>query len=179
MEKAVPKIEKSIKEYSGRAYLAAYRLTGNEADAWDLLQETFVRVLKKAGLYNPKLDFGAWLYRVMFRVFLNRRRSQKRRFASQQEPVSGETMQTTAQSKAGGAESPEAAAQREETQAKIFKALDALPADQRACLVLVDIEGHSYADVANILGWPVGSVAGRLFRARRLMRETLGEQQEG
>ena len=154
-------------------------MTGNEADAWDLVQETFVRVLKKAELYNPEQDFGRWLYRVLFRVYLNRRRSQTRRREVQADTVSGEILSTSQQVKEGGGDSPEIAAQRAETHKKIFDSLNALTADQRACLVLVDIEGRSYEDAAKILCWPVGSVAGRIFRARRLLREKIGERPEG
>jgi len=155
-------IDTLIEKHSDQAYAVAFRLTGNRTDAWDLVQESFLRALEKAALYDPQFDFGGWLYRVLYRVYLNGRRGRCRR---REIPLE--------ESPAAPDESPEAALERAETQVRIFEGLDALPADFRACLVLVDIEGHSYEEASDILNWPVGSVAGRLFRARRLLREKL------
>lgn len=167
-----PGVERLIEEHSGRAYAAAYRLTGNEADAWDLVQEAFVRALEKSAQYDPSFDFGGWLHRLLYRVYLNRRRGQSRRREQALEPEAAPAAREPA------AESPEAAAQRRETRERIDAGLARLPDDQRACLLLVDVEGRGYEEAADILGWPVGSVAGRLFRARRQLRAWLDEPTE-
>lgn len=168
-------VEALIERHTDRAYAAACRLTGNPSEAWDLVQESFLRALDKADLYDPRQDFGGWLYRILFRVFLNRRRGDPRRREIPIEPAAGE------EASAGGfrisdpAEMPDAVLERGERQRRISDALDKLPEDFRACLVLVDMEGRGYQEAAEVLGWPVGSVAGRLFRARRLLRELLKE----
>jgi len=155
-------IDALIEKHSDQAYAAAFRLTGNPTDAWDLVQESFLRALEKSDLYDPQFDFGGWLYRVLYRVYLNGRRGRARR---REIPLE--------ESPSAPDESLETALECAETQALISKGLDALPADFRACLVLIDIEGRSYEEASDILNWPVGSVAGRLFRARRLLREKL------
>ncbi len=171
--KTAPAIDKLIEEHSDRAYTAAYRLTGNPADASDLVQEAFLRVLKKADLYNPAFDFGGWLNRILYRVYLNRRRSRNRLQEIPLEPDYDGQSTGAGDWKADFSESPEITLERNEVQTEVLGALNKLPNDFRACLVLVDIEGRDYEEAAEILSWPVGSVAGRLFRARRLMRQWL------
>lgn len=166
-------IDKLIEEHSDRAYITAYRLTGNQADAWDLVQETFLRVMKKAELYSPECDSGGWLHRIMYRIYLNMRRSELRR---REEPFESAAMDDGAERveySAGPSELPEKVSETNELRSRIEHALNGLPAELRACVTLVDIEGCNYEEAADILDWPLGSVAGRLFRARRLLRAEL------
>ena len=166
-------IDALIENHSDQAYAVAFRLTGNPADAWDLVQESFLRALEKSALYDPRFDFGGWLYRVLYRVYLNGRRGRSRR---REIPIEGSLGPDAGNSEFWAAapdESPEAAVERTEIQAGVSEGLDGLSADFRACIVLIDIEGRSYEEAADILNWPVGSVAGRLFRARKSLREKL------
>lgn len=165
-------INSLIEAYSGKAYVAAYRLTGNQADACDLVQETFVRVIKKAELYDETFDFGGWLHRMLFRVYLNSRRAQGRRREVPIEALQGDESSFQGPA-AGNGESPEKLSEAAELRDKLASALNTLPPELRTCVVLVDVEGHDYVQAAEILGWPVGSVSGRLFRARRLLRDML------
>jgi RNA polymerase sigma-70 factor (ECF subfamily) len=160
-----------IEKHADQAYAAAFRLTGNAADAWDLVQESFLRALEKSSLYDPRFDFGGWLYRVLYRVFLNGRRDRARlRERPLEAPSAPDAESRWA---AGPEESPEAALERAETAERVAAGLSALSPEFRACLVLVDVEGRGYEEAAEILNWPVGSVAGRLFRARRALRDRL------
>jgi len=161
-----------IEAFSEKAYVAAYRLTGNRADACDLVQETFLRVIKKAELYDSSSDFGGWLHRVLFRVYLNGRRGSARRREVPLEAREGESSPVSALA-AGPGESPEKIVENNELRERLAAALGALPPDLRACVVLVDMEGRDYEQAAGILGWPVGTVSGRLFRARRILRGLL------
>ena len=165
-------IDKLIEAHSEKAYAVAYRLTGNQADACDLVQETFLRVIRKAELYNPAFDFGGWLHRVLFRVYLNGRRSKARSREVSLEPAPGNCA-CGAERKSDPGESPDKIMENTELRDRISQALDALATDMRACVVLVDIEGCNYEQAAQTLGWPVGSVSGRLFRARRILRSIL------
>jgi len=92
LPETTPVMDKLIEKHSDRAYTAAYRLTGNQADAWDLVQEAFLRVLEKSDLYNPAFDFGGWLHRILYRVYLNRRRSHGRRREIPLEPAYGDVL---------------------------------------------------------------------------------------
>ena len=161
-----------IDKHAEMAYAAAYRLTCNHADAADLVQEAFLRVINKAGLYNKDLDFGGWLRRVIFRVYLNRKRGESRRCEVPLE-VSEADRLSPIEELSDPAGSPDSIAEKNELQADIEAALRGLPADMRACVILVDVERRGYEEAADILEWPVGSVAGRLFRARRLLRASL------
>lgn len=165
-------INSLIEAYSGKAYAAAYRLTGNQADACDLVQETFVRVIKKAELYDETFDFGGWLHRMLFRVYLNSRRAQSRRREVPLETLEGDGAPFRGP-ESGTGESPEKLSEAAELRDRLSSALNTLPPELRACVVLVDVEGHDYVQAAEILGWPVGSVSGRLFRARRVLRDML------
>lgn len=161
------RIEQLIEAHADKAYRAAYRLAGNQADACDLVQEAFVRIIEKKDLFDQDLDFGAWMYRVMFRVYLNSRRSRER---LREVPLETEAGTVPADS----SRSPEKAAENSELGYYIDAALASLQPELRACVVLVDMEGMDYDFAAETLGCPVGSVAGRLFRARRALREALG-----
>lgn len=174
--KISPQINTLIEAHSDQAYASAYRLTGNHTDACDLVQEAFLRALEKSDLYDPAFDFGGWLYRVLYRVYLNGRRSRTRRNEIPLEEISNESTGIDTWKAAPG-ESPDIALEHKEMRSNIAEALDRLSDEMRACIVLVDIEGHNYEQAADILNWPVGSVAGRLFRARRMLREIL--QQRG
>ena len=125
------------------------------------------------GIYFGKWQRVAVTYAPEgFRVYLNGRRSQGRRREVPLETLEGECGPSRAAGAATG-ESPEKISEAAELREKLSSALNALPPELRACVVLVDVEGHDYGRAAEILGWPVGSVSGRLFRARRLLREML------
>ena len=171
-------IENLIETHSGKTYAAAYRLAGNEADACDLVQETFIRVMEKIDHYDPEYDFGGWLHRVLYRVYLNRNRSENRRRELPLEPVSDNGEESAFDRAAAPCEQPENIMENNELKSVIATALNSLPAEMRVCVALIDIEGHNYEEAAKILDWPVGSVSGRLFRARRLMRDKLAQFKE-
>ncbi len=171
-------IENLIETHSGKTYASAYRLTGNEADACDLVQETFIRVMEKIDLYDPEYDFGGWLHRVLYRVYLNKNRSENRRREVPLEPVRDNGEESAFDHAAAPCELPENIMEKNERRSIIATALSSLPAEMRVCVTLVDIEGHNYEEAAKILDWPVGSVSGRLFRARRLLRDKLAQFEE-
>ena len=175
-ERPSPVTDRLIEEHADVAYAAAFRLTGNAADAADLVQEAFLRAMAKAELYDPAFAFGPWLHRILFRVYLNRRRGAQRRREVPLEPRTDDDSGPADLPEQDGSESPEAALERSELQRSIAQALDSLPELLRACVILVDVEGRAYDEAACILGWPWGSVAGRLYRARRLLRERLSEE---
>ncbi|MEK7721621.1 MAG: RNA polymerase sigma factor [Elusimicrobiota bacterium] len=170
-------IDRLIEDHSEKAYVTAFRLTGNQADACDLVQETFLRIMKKAELYDAAFDLGGWLHRVLFRVYLNSRRANERRREVSLEPAYGDDG-SAAEYKTDPNESPEKIMENNELRDRISEALGTLSPDMRACVVLVDIEGYNYEQAAEALGWPVGSVSGRLFRARHILRDIL-KQAEG
>ena len=168
-----PDLKKLLGEHAEKAYAFAYRLTGNESDAGELVQETFVRVFEKIHLYDPQYKFSAWLNKVLYRVYLNRLRKKTRRRETELQPTSGDGERIKEQHAAPSAETPENILEKQERKNEVLSGLDSLPVEMRACLVLVDIEGYSYEEAAEIMDCPVGSVSTWIFRGRRVLREKL------
>lgn len=166
-----PTWDEVVREHADRVYRLAYRLSGNRADAEDLTQETFVRVFKSLAEYTPG-TFEGWLHRITTNLFLDMvRRRQRIRF----DALPDDAGDRLASSAAG----PEQAYAEAHLDPEVQRALDALPADFRAAVVLCDLEGLSYEEIAATLGIKVGTVRSRIHRGRVLLREALAHRAPG
>jgi RNA polymerase sigma factor (sigma-70 family) len=166
-----PTWDEVVREHADRVYRLAYRLSGNRADAEDLTQETFVRVFKSLADYQPG-TFEGWLHRITTNLFLDlARRRQRIRFDALPEDA-GDRL-------ASPAAGPEQAYHEMHLDPEIQEALDALPADFRAAVVLCDLEELSYEEIAATLGIKVGTVRSRIHRGRVLLREALSHRAPG
>jgi RNA polymerase sigma factor (sigma-70 family) len=160
-----------VREHADRVYRLAYRLSGNRADAEDLTQETFVRVFRSLAEYTPG-TFEGWLHRITTNLFLDMaRRRQRIRFEALPDDV-GDRL---ASSEPG----PEVAYARNHLDPEIQAALDELPPDFRAAVVLCDLEQLSYEEIAATLNVKVGTVRSRIHRGRVLLREALAHRAPG
>jgi RNA polymerase sigma-70 factor (ECF subfamily) len=160
-----------VREHGDRVYRLAYRLSGNKADAEDLTQETFVRVFRSLAEYQPG-TFEGWLHRITTNLFLDMaRRRQRIRFEALPDDV-GDRL---ASAEAG----PEVAYTQNHLDPEIQAALDALPPDFRAAVVLCDLEQLSYEEIAATLNVKVGTVRSRIHRGRVLLREALAHRAPG
>ncbi|MBY8884178.1 RNA polymerase sigma factor SigE [Streptomyces sp. PTM05] len=160
-----PSWEEIVSTHSARVYRLAYRLTGNQHDAEDLTQEVFVRVFRSLSTYTPG-TFEGWLHRITTNLFLDMvRRRQRIRFD------------------ALGDDAAERLPSREPSPAQHFsdthfdadvqQALDTLAPEFRAAVVLCDIEGLSYEEIAATLGVKLGTVRSRIHRGRSHLRSAL------
>jgi RNA polymerase sigma-70 factor, ECF subfamily len=168
-----PSWEEIVRAHSARVYRLAYRLTGNVHDAEDLTQEVFVRVFRSLSSYTPG-TFEGWLHRITTNLFLDQaRRRQKIRFDALADDAE--------QRMPGRAPTPEHALHDQLFDADVERALGALPPDFRAAVVLCDIEGLSYEEIAAILDVKLGTVRSRIHRGRTLLRKALEHRapQEG
>jgi RNA polymerase sigma factor (sigma-70 family) len=166
-----PSWDEVVRLHADRVYRLAYRLSGNRADAEDLTQETFVRVFRSLADYSPG-TFEGWLHRITTNLFLDlARRRQRIRFDALPEDA-GDRMAST---DAG----PEQAYAEMNLDPEIQQALDALPPDFRAAVVLCDLEELSYEEIAATLGVKVGTVRSRIHRGRVLLREALAHRAPG
>lgn len=161
-----PTWEQIVRDHSARVYRLAYRLTGNRQDAEDLTQETFVRVFRSLSTYTPG-TFEGWLHRITTNLFLDqaRRRQRIRMDAMGEEQdrlPSGDHLS-----------SPERAFEHGNLDHDVQRALDELPPEYRAAVVLCDIEGLSYEEIAVTLGIKLGTVRSRIHRARARLRVSL------
>ncbi len=140
-----------------RVYRIARHMLGNQADAEDVTHDIFLDLLARSDRFAGRSRFSSWLHRVTVNACLNRLKRRRRRTAAE----------------AGGAEAclddPSVTGERRETASRVSDALGRLSPDYRACVVLRELEGYSYAQIAELLEIPIGTVMSRLSRARRLL----------
>ncbi|GAA3741191.1 RNA polymerase sigma factor SigE [Salinactinospora qingdaonensis] len=160
-----PSWDEVVRNHSARVYRLAYRLTGNQHDAEDLTQEVFIRVFRSLANYTPG-TFEGWLHRITTNLFLDMARRRAR--------IRFEGLADSADERMQGREpSPAQAYEERHFDADIQAALDALPAEFRAPVVLCDIEGLSYEEIAATLGVKLGTVRSRIHRGRAQLRTAL------
>ncbi|MCW2525462.1 MAG: polymerase, sigma-24 subunit, subfamily [Pseudonocardiales bacterium] len=160
-----------VRQHADRVYRLAYRLSGNRADAEDLTQETFVRVFRSLSQFSPG-TFEGWLHRITTNLFLDMvRRRARIRFDALPEDAAERLPSNTA--------GPEQYYDEMHLDPEIQDALDALPADFRAAVVLCDLEELSYEEIAATLGVKVGTVRSRIHRGRVLLRNALAHRAPG
>jgi RNA polymerase sigma-70 factor (ECF subfamily) len=161
----LPTWEDIVRMHSARVYRLAYRLTGNPHDAEDLTQEVFVRVFRSLSSYTPG-TFEGWLHRITTNLFLDAaRRKQRIRFEGLADEM--------AHRLAGSEPTPAQAFDDSHLDDDVQAALKALPPEYRAAVVLCDIEGFSYEEIAATLGVKLGTVRSRIHRGRAQLRSAL------
>ncbi|MCP2340246.1 RNA polymerase sigma factor SigE [Actinomadura rupiterrae] len=160
-----PTWEEIVDQHSTRVFRLAYRLTGNRHDAEDLTQDVFVRVFRSLSSYTPG-TFEGWLHRITTNLFLDRaRRKQRIRF---------DALAEDADERLEGREvSPAQSYDDRHLDADIQTALDSLAPEYRAAVVLCDIEGLTYEEIAASLGVKLGTVRSRIHRGRAQLRVAL------
>ena len=163
--------ERIVEEHSDRVYRLAYRLTGDRHDAEDLTQEVFVRVFRSLHTYTPG-TFEGWLHRITTNLFLDQaRRKQRIRF----DALSDER----ADRLTSASPAPEAAYAAQRFDDDVEAALATLPPDFRAAVVLCDVEGLTYEEIATILDAKLGTVRSRIHRGRAMLRQALAHRAPG
>jgi RNA polymerase sigma-70 factor (ECF subfamily) len=160
-----PSWEQVVRDHSARVYRLAFRLTGNSHDAEDLTQEVFVRVFRSLGSYTPG-TFEGWLHRITTNLFLDlARRRQRIRFEGLADETAGRL--------SGDEPTPAQAFDDRHLDSDVTAALRALAPEYRAAVVLCDIEGLSYEEIAETLGVKLGTVRSRIHRGRAQLRVAL------
>ncbi len=160
----VPTWEEVARDHGRFLYTVAYRLTGRHDDAQDLVQEVLLRVQRGLATYQPGSMEG-WLSRITTNAFLDDVRRRKRR------PV--EALPDDPERVLAGAPSADEALAAADLPDHLQDALRGLPEDYRAAVVLCDVLGYSYQDIADTLGVPVGTVRSRIHRGRSQLRTVL------
>lgn len=163
-----PSWEEIVTQHSARVFRLAYRLTGNRHDAEDLTQEVFVRVFRSLSTYRPG-TFEGWLHRITTNLFLDQvRRKQKIRFDAFGDDA-GDRLP-------GSDPGPERAFEHANLDLDVQHALAELPPQFRAAVVLCDIEGLTYEEIADVLDVKLGTVRSRIHRGRSMLREALAHR---
>jgi RNA polymerase sigma-70 factor, ECF subfamily len=167
--------ETLLEDHLAQVRRFARAFAGSPSDADDLAQEALIKVYKSLKLFRYQSAFTTWLYAIVRNSFLDATRSRGFRERSLQdtlEPGHAEHQEN------GGAALPDEALHREQEKERLWRALRRLPAEFKSALVLFDLEGCSYDEVAAIEAVPVGTVKSRLNRARAQLRKLLGEAEE-
>ncbi|MDN4479982.1 RNA polymerase sigma factor SigE [Demequina muriae] len=167
--------ERIVEEHSGRVYRLAYHLTGNQHDAEDLTQDVFIRVFNSLSQYKPG-TFEGWLHRITTNLFLDRVRRKKRirfDFMADDDAAVPTSASFDRHERSG---QPEDEFDMSHLGDDIIAALSDLQPEYRAAVVLSDIEGLSYEEIAATLGIKMGTVRSRLSRARAKLRESLAHR---
>jgi RNA polymerase sigma-70 factor, ECF subfamily len=164
--------EPLVERYRQRVWRLAYQLLRDREEAWDCAQEAFVRAFHSLPSFRGHAAFYTWLFRITVNVATDRQRSrgaQARAFGA--ERLSEEEWKRTMPDP--GARPDQAAVQSEQRE-RIRQALDALPPKARTIIMLSDVEGLSYREIADVLGCPIGTVMSRLHNARKRLKSLLG-----
>src|SRR5437764_3516958 len=161
-------------EHMPSLYSAALRMTRNPADAEDLVQETYLKAYRAFGSFQAGTNLKAWLYRILTNTFINTYRARKRR-PEQTELDDVEDLYLYR--RLGGLEAAAAGRSAEEevldhfTETDVKEAIESLPEQFRMAVLLADVEGFSYKEIAEILDIPIGTVMSRLHRGRKALQK--------
>ena len=164
--------------YVGQLYAAAMRMTRNPADAEDLVQETMLKAYRAYDTFQEGTNLKAWLYRILTNTYINRYRKAQRRPT---ETDLGEVEDLYLYRRLGSEDTAEMSRSAEDqlleglVESDIKEAVEALPEHFRLPVLLADLEGFSYKEIAEILDIPIGTVMSRLHRGRKQLQRALWE----
>ena len=165
-------------EHMPSLYAAAMRMTRNRADAEDLVQETYLKAYRAFNSFTEGTNLKAWLYRILTNTYINAYRAKKRR---PEESDIDDLENFYLYRRLGGLEGAAAGRSAEDevldhfTETEVKEAVEALPEQFRIAVLLGDVEGFSYKEIAEILDVPIGTVMSRLHRGRRALQKRLYE----
>jgi RNA polymerase sigma-70 factor (ECF subfamily) len=170
------RFEREVLPLLPNLYSAALRMTRNPADAEDLVQETYLRAYRGFSGFEEGTNLRAWMYRILTNTFINSYRKKQREPVTVLEDVLDEWYLFDKLGESGVEPSAEAEVIRSMPDEDVQKALEALPEGFRLAVLLADVEGFSYKEIAEILGIPIGTVMSRLHRGRRALEKALWER---
>ena len=156
-------------------YSAALRLTRNPADAEDLVQEAFLRAFRGFSGFEDGTNLKAWMYRILTNTFINSYRKKQREPVTVQDEDIADWYLYDKLGVAGAEASAESEVLDKIPDEKVQRALEALPEGFRMAVLLADVEGFSYKEIAGILEIPIGTVMSRLHRGRKALQKALWE----
>ena len=166
--------EEQAMEHLDKLYAHAMRKTGNPADANDLVQETYLKAFAAFDQFEQGTNIKAWLHRILENTYINQyRKAQKQPFYAPLEDLEDWQLGEAESRTASTSRSAEAEAIDHLPSSSVKDALQSLPEEFRVAVYLVDVEGYSYQEVADIMETPTGTVMSRLHRGRKLLREQL------
>ena len=170
--------ERDAMQFAPQLYSAALRMTRNPADAEDVVQETFLKAYRAYDSFQAGTNLKAWLYRILTNTYINRYRKKQRR---PNEVELGEVEDLYLYKRVGSAETGSASRSAEMevleslVEEDVRAAIDSLPEHFRMPVLLADVEGFAYKEIAEMLDVPIGTVMSRLHRGRKSLQKALWE----
>jgi len=166
--------EAAAMPYLDPLYNAAYRMARNPQDAEDLVQETYLKAYKYYDKFEEGTNLKAWLFKILKNTFINSYRKKQQAPPKADFADIEESFETIVRDDSGQqARTPEEELLEKVLDEDVQHAIEELPHDYRMVVLLADLEGFSYKEIADILEIPVGTVMSRLYRGRRLLEEAL------
>ncbi len=166
--------EQLVKLYQNKVYALCYQLTSNQTDAQDLAQEAFVKAYRSLSGFRNEADFGTWMHRITVNLWINTRRRKKPEVSLDAtiDTGNGEISFEVA----SGGETPDEQLERKELSMLVKLALNDLSEEHRTVLVLREMQGYNYEEIAQITGCSLGTVKSRINRARQNLKEKVLKQ---
>ncbi len=173
-EQGIWNFENAELPYRDQLFKTALRLARSAEDAEDLLQETYLKAYRHYASFSPGTNLKAWLFKILKNTFINEYRRRKQLpaqvdFAELEETFESAVLPSTATA----TRNPEEELMEATLDGEVRRALTALPHNYKVVVLLADIEGYAYKEIADILVIPVGTVMSRLYRGRRLLEGAL------
>lgn len=170
------RFERDAMGYLDQLYGAALRMTRNPADAEDVVQETYAKAFTSFAQFTPGTNLKAWLYRILTNTYINTyRKAQRQPKISGTPEIEDWQLASAASHTSTGLASAEREALDKMPDAVVVEALESLSPDFRQAVLLADVEGFSYKEIAEIMGTPIGTVMSRLNRGRSQLRTKLAD----
>jgi RNA polymerase sigma-70 factor (ECF subfamily) len=165
------KFEDLLKQTHKQAFSLAYRLTGNQSDAEDLMQDSYIRAYRFFHRYKEEMPFSSWIYRIMTNLFID---GSRKKGKYKLESIEGREWNGSAPVEiADGGGNPEELLLTQVMESDLHEGLQKMTADFRVAVLLADVEGYSYEEIAEIMGTSVGTVRSRIHRGRKQLRSYL------
>lgn len=167
--------ESLVRRHQNSVYNIALRMSGDPEEARDLTQEAFVRAYRSFDSYKRGTSFDKWLYRIVTNLYIDELRRRKRRpyIESLDQRITTSEGDELDKEIPDMSSNPETVYDRDHLDAFIQDALDSISPEYRMAVILCDIEGFSYEEIAQIMGTSIGTVRSRIHRGRRALRERI------
>jgi len=164
-----------VTRYRGKVYAMIVNMIHNEADAWDLAQDAFVKAWKALPRFEARSNFYTWLYRIAHNVTYDWLRKKKVRGDGTEfdDTIRTDVIEAAAPTAPKGVARPDQNAENTELRSRIESAINKLSPDHRAVILLKEVDGMKYQEIADTVGCSIGTVMSRLFYARKKLQTLL------
>ena len=164
-----------VEKYQGRVYAMVFGMVRNREDARDITQEAFVKAYRNLKSFRLESSFYTWLYRIAMNLAIDHTRKKKRQGTTSFDEAVAARDEDGGIAEVHHGDSPRKALERKQLYAVIMEALDQLPEEQKQIILLREVQGLAYKEIADVMEIPEGTVMSRLYYARKKLQKLLAE----